>query len=98
VALTQKGKGYQYILTVTGPHILQASVSSTPQHTLTVTKTGTGKGTVSSTPAGITCGGTCSHGFDEGTLVSLAAAADSGSTFSGWSGGGARAQEPARSL
>jgi hypothetical protein len=58
------------------------------QVALTVSKAGTGSGTVTSTPAGITCGATCTAPFNAGTTITLAAAADAGSTFSGWSGGG----------
>ena len=55
---------------------------------LTVTKTGTGSGTVSSSPSGINCGATCAHSFNSGTIVTLTATAQAGSTFIGWSGGG----------
>jgi endoglucanase len=55
--------------------------------TLTVAKSGTGSGTVTSTPAGVSCGATCSASFNSGTVVTLSAAAASGSTFAGWSGG-----------
>ena len=55
-------------------------------YALAVTKAGTGSGTVTSTPAGISCGATCSANFNYGTVVTLAAAADAGSTFTGWSG------------
>ena len=55
---------------------------------LTVTRTGSGTGTVTSSPAGISCGGTCSAPFASGTVVTLTAAATGGSTFTGWSGGG----------
>jgi hypothetical protein len=55
--------------------------------TLTVSKTGTGTGTVTSSPAGINCGDTCSGGFKPGTKVTLTAKADSNSIFTGWSGG-----------
>jgi len=54
--------------------------------TLTVTKTGDGTGTVSSTPAGIACGVSCDAFFEEGTVVALTAVADPGSEFTGWSG------------
>lgn len=54
---------------------------------LTVTQAGTGSGTVTSAPAGINCGLTCSYGFTSGTSVTLAVVANSGSTFTGWSGG-----------
>jgi hypothetical protein len=55
---------------------------------LSVSKNGTGGGVVTSTPAGIDCGGTCAHEFDSGTAVSLSAVPDPGSIFSGWSSGG----------
>ena len=60
----------------------------TPTATLTVNKTGTGSGTVTSNPAGINCGSTCSADFNIDTVVTLTATADAGSTFTGWSGGG----------
>ncbi|HEX4806915.1 MAG TPA: hypothetical protein VFU94_13535 [Conexibacter sp.] len=61
---------------------------TTIQHTLRVTKSGSGSGTVTSSPAGISCGGTCSALFDEGSTVRLTATPAAGSTFAGWSGGG----------
>ncbi len=54
--------------------------------TLSVSKTGSGSGTVSSAPAGITCGVSCEALFEEGTAITLTAVADSGSEFTGWSG------------
>jgi hypothetical protein len=53
---------------------------------LTVNKTGIGSGTVASSPGGITCGGTCSANFTVGSVVTLTATADAGSSFAGWSG------------
>jgi Divergent InlB B-repeat domain len=55
---------------------------------LAITRNGTGMGTVTSAPAGITCGSDCTETVVAGTSVILTAAAASGSTFSGWSGGG----------
>jgi hypothetical protein len=55
-------------------------------YTLTVIKSGTGTGTVTSNPAGIDCGPTCSYQFASGTNVILIATPDSGSVFGGWSG------------
>jgi len=55
-------------------------------YTLTVTKAGTGSGTVTSSPAGISCGSDCSEAYNSGTSVTLTAAAASGSTFASWSG------------
>lgn len=57
-----------------------------PAQTVTVQKTGNGKGTVTSSPAGISCGGTCSHAFTYGTAVILKAKASSGSRFGGFTG------------
>ena len=54
---------------------------------LTVSKAGTGTGTVTSAPAGISCGATCSAGFASGTSVTLTANPASGSTFAGWGAG-----------
>jgi hypothetical protein len=63
-----------------------SSPSSAP--TLTVARDGTGSGTVTSSPAGISCGTTCQQSYSSGTTVTLAAAADAGSVFAGWTGGG----------
>ncbi len=56
--------------------------------TLTVSTAGSGNGTVTSSPGGINCGGTCSASFNNGTGITLTAAAAGGSSFTGWSGGG----------
>jgi hypothetical protein len=63
-------------------------VVAPPSFTLSVSKAGSGSGTVTSSPAGIDCGSTCSHAYTSGTQVTLTASAASGSTFAGWSGGG----------
>jgi hypothetical protein len=55
-------------------------------NTLSVAKAGNGSGTVTSSPAGISCGATCSQGYPYGTSVTLAATAATGSNFTGWSG------------
>jgi glucose/arabinose dehydrogenase len=57
-----------------------------PAFSLTVSEAGTGSGTVTSSPAGINCPGTCTANYNSGTVVTLTAAAASGSTFTGWSG------------
>ncbi|HBP88578.1 MAG TPA: hypothetical protein DD706_12865, partial [Nitrospiraceae bacterium] len=43
------------------------------QETLTVTKAGTGSGTITSNPAGISCGNDCTEGYANGTSVTLTA-------------------------
>lgn len=53
---------------------------------LTVTLAGTGAGTVTSDPAGINCGTTCSASFPSGSTVKLTAAAGANSSFAGWQG------------
>lgn len=63
---------------------LAPSGQSQPQ--LTVVNAGTGSGTVTSNPAGISCGSSCSASFNSGTSVVLTAAAAAGSTFTSWSG------------
>lgn len=75
-----------------GPSISQTSATASlscpsPPITLTVHLTGGGSGTVISSPAGIDCPQTCSHGFTYGSQVTLTAQPAAGSTFQGWVGG-----------
>lgn len=53
-------------------------------YTLSVSKVGSG--TVSSSPAGIDCGSTCSASYAGGTPVSLTATPSAGYAFTSWSG------------
>jgi Divergent InlB B-repeat domain len=53
---------------------------------LWITTGGTGTGVVTSDPAGIDCGSDCTQVYGGGTSVTLMAAAESGSTFVGWTG------------
>jgi hypothetical protein len=83
---------FQNLQTNLGPITLSSSGSVTFQAvlgspTLIVSKSGTGTGTVTSSPAGINCGSTCSALYKQGTQITLRAKADPGSTFTGWSGG-----------
>lgn len=57
-----------------------------PIRKLTVIKSGDGAGSVTSGVAGIDCGSDCSESYDSGTKVTLAAHADPGSAFDGWTG------------
>ena len=84
---------YSVVLTVTDPEGAQAStvvlwtVTSSPAppvfYSLQVTLAGNGSGVV--TGPGIQCAGDCTEPLVEGTLASLTATADIGSTFTGWS-------------
>jgi hypothetical protein len=67
--------------------VLLNNVSS-PFFTLSVATSGSGSGTVTITPGGTKCAGSCSRNFASGTAVTLSATADFGSSFSGWSGAG----------
>jgi hypothetical protein len=58
--------------------------SAATYYALTVTKQGSG--TVTSSPAGIDCGTTCTSSVRWGSTVTLTAGAAAGSTFSGWRG------------
>jgi subtilisin family serine protease len=61
--------------------------------TLNVTLQGGGTGTVTSSPAGISCGADCSQVYATGTTVTLTATPAAGSLFHGW--GGACSGQPA---
>jgi len=77
----------------TGPCVvtMDAAKTVTAKFTLrpvlTVTKTGTGAGTVTSSPAGINCGSDCTQSYTNFTTqVTLTAAPSSDSDFAGWGG------------
>jgi hypothetical protein len=57
-----------------------------PHFKLKVKKTGTGSGEVTSSPAGIECGGVCEFEFEQGTEVELTRSASPGSEFVRWTG------------
>jgi uncharacterized repeat protein (TIGR02543 family)/uncharacterized repeat protein (TIGR01451 family) len=58
------------------------------EYLLSVNLAGGGSGSVTSDPVGISCPGDCSEPYTYGTVVTLTATPDTGSTFTGWSGGG----------
>jgi hypothetical protein len=64
---------------------VSAEFERLPQRVLTVAPAGSGAGTVTSEPAGIECGASCSEEFSEGLPVTLQAVAEPHSTFAGWS-------------
>jgi lysophospholipase L1-like esterase len=68
------------------PVVTQALNAGSPGISLTVTKTGSGTGVVTSSPAGINCGGTCVANYTSGTVVTLNPTVASNSVFAGWSG------------
>jgi len=57
-----------------------------PTFVLTVNKVGGGAGNVTSTPAGINCGSSCSFSFNNNTMVTLTATPTAGSAFTSWTG------------
>ena len=63
-----------------------ASATYTIRLTLTASKTNLGSGTVTSSPAGINCGSTCSASYVSGTTVTLTANPAFLSGFGGWTG------------
>lgn len=69
---------------------MTAALSLTPPvlHSVEVTRSGGGSGSVTSVPAGITCGSSCTAAFPENSAVVLTATPAAGSIFTGWGGGG----------
>jgi len=63
-------------------------VTATFNQPVPLTVTRSGNGSVTSNPAGLSCGATCAVPFDLGSVVRLTASAAAGSQFAGWSGGG----------
>lgn len=66
--------------------VIDGGITTPPSFTLSLTGAGNGSGTVTSSPAGIDCGNSCSASFASGTTVILTASPASASTFTGWSG------------
>jgi GH25 family lysozyme M1 (1,4-beta-N-acetylmuramidase) len=62
------------------------TVSAVFGYPLHVGRAGSGGGTVTSSPGGIDCGGSCAAAFPVGSDVELTASPDSASVFTGWSG------------
>ena len=64
--------------------IIQSGVVAT----LVVAKPGPGAGTITSSPSVINCGGICTAYLAKGDVINLTATPGTGSTFTGWTGGG----------
>jgi len=84
---------------VGSPAVSMASLSGTGgvKDQLTINKNtanATGTGVVTSSTSGIDCGSVCSARFFDGSTVTLTAAADTGSAFTGWAGGGCSGTAP----
>lgn len=80
-----------------GEKLVTVRQEGVPQRTLTVSKTGLGSGSVSSSPEGIVCGAECSSqsaAFIQKTVVTLAAEPAPGSRFTGWQGGTCTGKDP----
>ena len=70
---------------VTANHTIAATFSINT-YSLGVSRNGTGTGSVTSSPAGISCGADCTETYNHGTVVTLTAVADASSSWTGWSG------------
>jgi hypothetical protein len=66
-------------------HSNEVSKTILQEYTLTASKGGTGTGTITGT--GLSCGNICLNIYSAGTIVTLTASPNAGSTFAGWSGG-----------
>jgi CHRD domain-containing protein len=68
---------------------IRGQINAVPMLTVAKGGSGTSSNLVTSSPAGITCGGDCAEAYNAGTSVTLTAgAAATGSFFAGWIGGG----------
>ncbi|MGI9186756.1 MAG: InlB B-repeat-containing protein, partial [Gaiellales bacterium] len=67
-------------------NIPQFVSSGTTSYQLTMSTSGDGSGTVTSAPAGISCGSACTASFLLSTSITLTATPASGSSFGGWGG------------
>jgi M6 family metalloprotease-like protein/uncharacterized repeat protein (TIGR02543 family) len=83
------GAGNPCTVSMTAARTVTASFSASGS-TLSISTSGSGSGsgsgTVTSNPAGITCGVTCSASFGAATPVTLTATPAAGFAFAGWSG------------
>ncbi len=81
------GSGSTCTVSLANDASVSATFNATGTRTISLTKSG--NGTVSSNPAGISCGAACTVtyvSFNAGTAVTLTATPDAGYVFSGWTG------------
>jgi hypothetical protein len=76
------------VVTMNTHRAVTATFTLNPPNTfaLSVYRAGNGNGIVTSLPAGVDCGATCSANFIGGTVVTLTATPMARSSFTGWSG------------
>ena len=75
-------------------NMASATITATPDYTLTISRIGSGTGTVTSGAGEIDCGSTCATDLASGSSIELTAHPAAGSSFSGWTGGGCSGSAP----
>ena len=78
------GTGPVCAVTMDAAHTAAATFGAA--QTLTISRTGSGTGTVTSSDGGINCGADCSEVYPRNRVVTLIAAPTNGATFQGWTG------------
>jgi len=81
--------GTSCTVTMNAAKTVTATFTALPTYTLSVSKAGSGTGTVSSNPAGVSCGSAClstSASFVQDAQVTLTATPTTGHSFTGWTG------------
>ena len=73
-------------LTANDFELIKLGYNPTSANTFPLSISKVGDGTITSTPAGISCGTTCSASFNNETSVTLTATSATGNTFTGWGG------------
>jgi phospholipase C len=76
------------VITLTTATAVTADFNVVPSSALTITNSGIGTGSVTSSPSGINCPTACSASFANGTPVTLTAAPGTNFSFAGFTGGG----------
>lgn len=74
------------VVTMDAAKSVTANFSASAAYTVSVEKTGPGTGTVTSAPAGINCGTTCSASMANGSTVTLTATPSGNNVFIRWEG------------